>query len=112
RVTVASAHYTPTPRIYTLSLHDALPICLRQRSTEASGQSEGGFGRGEGRRGVPGAELCLGEKGGRVRLDQGRRVQLTEGGEDRRQRLDRFMPPAVCDICVPERAERERTQPF
>src|SRR5438034_1045814 len=104
-------------RIGTLGREKAASVsevraCLRQRSTEASGQGEGGFGRGEGRRGVPGAELCLGEKGGRVRLDQGRRVQLTEGGEDRRQRLDRFMPPAVCDIGVPERAERERTQPF
>src|SRR5438876_3875146 len=104
-------------RIGTLGREKAASVsevraCLRQRSTEASGQGEGGFGRGEGRRGVPGAELCLGEKGGRVRLDQGRRVQLTEGCEDRRQRLDRFMPPAVCDICVPERAERERTQPF
>src|SRR5207253_422160 len=83
-------------RIGTLGREKAASVsevraCLRQRSTEASGQGEGGFGRGEGRRGVPGAELCLGEKGGRVRLDQGRRVQPTEGGEDRRQQLDRLL---------------------
>src|SRR5205814_9298555 len=47
---------TPTPEIYTLSLHDALPISLREAERGASAQGRGGAATGAGGRASCGRE--------------------------------------------------------
>src|SRR3712207_8446518 len=74
---------TATTEIYTLSLHDALPIYL-----EPAGHDRGGAAGQEGRRGGPG-EQALGQDDARAGLE-GRHGLLREGephpvpGEDRK----------------------------
>src|SRR2546422_9921715 len=62
---------TATTEIYTLSLHDALPICQEPRAQGSAGRDRGVAGGPEGARGKRGAEPRPDRKSTRLNSSHG-----------------------------------------